>query len=125
MLHCLDYNVTKTQNRRCWLTWAKLKSKCDFINCFWVAKTQLSLWLVTTVAYQRKFHFSTTAGMRLHHHGNFKVQRFQLFEQIKKDDCAPSPAVPHLPLHICISKGNYCKVSCLGEHNTRTLNPLS
>ena len=31
--------------------------------------------------------------MRLNHHGNFKVQRFQLFEQIKKDDCA------HLPLH--------------------------
>jgi len=31
-------------------------------------------------AYQRKFHFSTTAGMRLNHHGNFKVQRFQIFE---------------------------------------------
>jgi len=28
----------------------------------------------------RKIHFSTTAGMRLNHHGNFKVQRFQLFE---------------------------------------------
>jgi len=43
MLHCPDYNVTKTQNRRCWLTRAKPKSKCDFINYFWVAKTQLAL----------------------------------------------------------------------------------
>jgi len=49
-------------------------------------------------AYQRKFHISTTAGMRLNHHGNFKIQRFQLFEQIKKDGCTPSPIVPHLPL---------------------------
>jgi len=22
MLHCPNYNVAKTQNRRCWLTWA-------------------------------------------------------------------------------------------------------
>jgi len=36
--------------------------------------------------------------MRLKHHENFKVQRFQRFEKIKKDDCAPSPTVPHLPL---------------------------
>jgi len=50
------------------------------------------------VACQVKIHFSTTAEMRLNHHGNFKVQRFQLFEQIKKDDCAPSPTVPPLPL---------------------------
>jgi len=49
--------------------------------------------------YQRKFDFSTKAGMRLNHHRNFKVQRFQLFEQIKKDDCASSPTVPHLSLH--------------------------
>jgi len=28
----------------------------------------------------RKIHFSTTAGMRLNHHGNFNIQRFQLFE---------------------------------------------
>jgi len=31
-------------------------------------------------AYQGKTHFSATAGMTLNHHGNFKVQRFQLFE---------------------------------------------
>jgi len=43
MLHRPDCNVTKTQNRRCWLTWAKPKSKCDFINYFWVAKTQLPM----------------------------------------------------------------------------------
>jgi len=36
--------------------------------------------------------------MRLNHHGNFKVQRFQPFEQIKKDDCAPSPTFPYLKL---------------------------
>jgi len=65
--------------RRCGFTWANTKSKCDFINSFWVAKTQLALLLITTAAYQGKFHFSTTAGMRLNHHGNFKVQRFQLF----------------------------------------------
>jgi len=61
---------------------AKPKSKCDFINYFWVAKTQtqLALQLVTTAAYQGKIHFSTMAGMRLNHHGNFKVQHFQLFE---------------------------------------------
>jgi len=35
---------------------------------------------VTTAAYQGKSHFSTTAGMRPNHHGNFEVQRFQLFE---------------------------------------------
>jgi len=35
--------------------------------------------------------------MRLNHHGNFKVQRFQLFEQIKKEDCAPNPTVPPPP----------------------------
>jgi len=34
--------------------------------------------------------------MRLNQHEKFKVQ---LFEQIKKDDSAPSPTVPHLPLH--------------------------
>ena len=38
--------------------------------------------------------------MRLNHHGNFKDQRFPLFELIKKDDYAPSPTVPHLPLII-------------------------
>jgi len=32
------------------------------------------------VAYQGKIGFSTTAGMILNPHGNFKVQRFQLFE---------------------------------------------
>jgi len=42
--------------------------------------------------------------MRLNHHGNFKVQRFQLFEQIKKDDCGPSPTVPHLPLYTLLVK---------------------
>jgi len=26
--------------------------------------------------------------------------------------------------HICISRGNYRKVSCLGEHNTQGLHPL-
>jgi len=26
-------------------------------------------------------------------------------------------------LHICISKGNYRKVSCLGEHNTQGTSP--
>ena len=36
--------------------------------------------------------------MRLNHHGNFKVERFQLFKWIKKDNCAPSLTVPHLPL---------------------------
>jgi len=80
MLHCPDYKVTKTQNRRYWLMWAKPKSKCDFINYFWVAITQLALLLVKTDAYQGKFHFNPTAGMSLNHHGNFKDQRFQLFE---------------------------------------------
>ena len=42
MLHCPDYNVRKTDNRS-WLTWAKPKSKNDFINYFWVAITQLAL----------------------------------------------------------------------------------
>jgi len=55
--------------------------------------------LVTTAAYQGKFHFSTTAGMRRNDHGKFKVQRFKFFEKIKKDDCAPSPTLPHIPLH--------------------------
>jgi len=73
-------NVTKTQNR-CSLTWAKPKSKCDFMNYFWVAKT-----LVTTASYQGMINFRTTAGMRLNHHGNFKVQ---LFEQIKKKQLCP------------------------------------
>jgi len=36
--------------------------------------------------------------MRLNHHGNSKVQRFQLFEEIKKADCVPSPTMPHFPL---------------------------
>jgi len=31
-------------------------------------------------ANQRKIQFGTMAGMRLNHHGNFEVQRFQLFE---------------------------------------------
>jgi len=31
-------------------------------------------------AYQGKINFGTMAGMRLNHHENFKVQRFQLFE---------------------------------------------
>jgi len=35
---------------------------------------------VKTAAYQGKIYFSTTAGMRVNHHGNFKVQRFQLCE---------------------------------------------
>jgi len=38
--------------------------------------------------------------MKLNHHGNFKVQHFQLFEHIKKDDCAPRSTVPHLPLYV-------------------------
>jgi len=38
--------------------------------------------------------------MRLNHHGNFHVQRFQLFEQIKKDDCAPpSPTQQQIAIH--------------------------
>ena len=74
-----DYNVTKTQNRRCWLTWAKPKSKCDFINYFWVAKTQLALFLVTTAAYQGTINFSTTAGMRLNHHGKLWSSTFLTF----------------------------------------------
>jgi len=60
-----------------------------------VGKTQILMWFyklllgsknttcsVTreTDAYQGKINFSTTAGMRLNHHENFKVQRFQLFE---------------------------------------------
>jgi len=69
--------------------------------------------LVTTAAYQGKIHFSTTAGMRLNHHGNFKVQRFQLFEQIKKDDCGPSPTVPHLPLlFLGQENGYFCWSNC-------------
>jgi len=28
-------------------------------------------------AHQGKIHFSTTAGMRLNHYGNFEVQRFE------------------------------------------------
>jgi len=44
--------------------------------------------------------------MRLNHHRNFKVQHFQLFEQIKKNGCAPSRTVPHLPLIIVL---NLCK----------------
>jgi len=35
---------------------------------------------VATAAYQGKIYFSTTAGMRLNHLGNVKVQRFQRFE---------------------------------------------
>jgi len=35
-------------------------------------------------AHQGKIHLGTTAGMRQIHHGNFKVQRFQLFEKSKK-----------------------------------------
>jgi len=50
------------------------------------------------MAYQGKVHFSTTAGMRRNPHGNFKAQRFQLFEQIKNDDCATSRTVTHLSL---------------------------
>jgi len=42
--------------------------------------TTCSVTRKTTTAYQRKFHFSTTTGMRPNHHGNFEVQRFQLFE---------------------------------------------
>jgi len=38
--------------------------------------------------------------MRLIRHSNFKVQRFQLFEQIKKDDCDPRSTAPHLPLSL-------------------------
>jgi len=49
------------------------------------------------------------AGMRLNHHGNFKVQRFQLFEQIKKDGCAPpSPTWNRFPI-----LKNLPKVRCL------------
>jgi len=62
---------------------------------------------VTTIAHQGKIHFCTTAGMRLNHHGKFKVQRFQLFEQIIKDDCTPRSTVLHLPLRWLINK-----VSC-------------
>jgi len=54
----------------------------------------------TTAAYQEKIHVSTSAGMRLNHHGNFKAQRFQLLEQIKTDHCAPSPTVLHFPYSI-------------------------
>jgi len=36
-----DYSLTKTQNKRCWLTLAKPKSKWDFMNYFWVAKHNL------------------------------------------------------------------------------------
>ena len=54
----------------------------------------------TTAAYQEKIHVSTSAGMRLNHHGNFKAQRSQLLEQIKTDHCAPSPTVLHFPYSI-------------------------
>jgi len=61
-------------------------------------RSQKNETLPISAACQGKIHFSTTAGMKLNHHGNFKVQRFQLCKSIKKDDCAPSPTVPHLPL---------------------------
>jgi len=48
--------------------------------------------------------------MRLNDLGNFKVQRFQLFEQIKKDDCALSFSVPHLPLPVLHNANNYAGV---------------
>ena len=54
----------KNSEQKFWITWAKPKSKCDFINYFWVAKTWLALQLITT-AYQGNIHFSTTAVMRL------------------------------------------------------------
>jgi len=61
------------------------------MNYFWVAKT-----LVTTASYQGMINFRTTAGMRLNHHGNFKVQ---LFEQIKKKTTVPlvllCPTLPY------------------------------
>jgi len=69
----------KSQNRSCWLTWAKPTSKCDFINYFWVAKAQLALKLVTTAAYQGKTYFGTAAGMRINHHGDIEAERFRLF----------------------------------------------
>jgi len=50
--------------------------------------------------------------MRPNHHGNFKVQHFQLFEQIKKDNCTPSSTMPHLPLHLFQRNAIEC-VQCL------------
>jgi len=46
--------------------------------------------------------------MKLNHHINLKIQRFQLFEQIQKDDCAPSstvPTFPYIPLLVLM----YCQ----------------
>jgi len=37
---------------------------------------------------------------------SLKVQHFQLFEKIKKYDCAPSPTVPHLPLPVTAAPKN-------------------
>ena len=50
-----------------------------------------------TVGHQSNIHFSTTAGMRLNHHGNFKVQRFQHLNTVNiKGDCARGSTVPQL-----------------------------
>ena len=57
-----------------------------------------------------KCHFSTEAGIRLNHHGNFKVQRFQLFEWIKKDECTPGLSVTHLPLPMLYNAYTYAGV---------------
>jgi len=132
MLHCPGYNVTKTQNRRCWFTWAKPKSKCDFINYFWVAKTQVALWLVTTAVYEGKIHFSTTAGMRLNHHGNFKVQHCKLFEKNKKRLLCPTFPYTERPLS-CYTSNRLlltnleCPISTLrggmGLHYGREITP--
>ena len=64
--------------------------------------------------------------MRLNHHGNFKGQRFQLFEQIKKDVCAPSPTVHHLPLPIgMVKERNTFGLPKFSERNTFELPKFS
>jgi len=60
--------------------------------------------------------------MRLNHQGNFEVQRFQLFEQIKKDDCAPSPTVPHLLLKTIFKLGNVIHAT---QTNLHMFDPFS
>jgi len=38
--------------------------------------------------------------MRLSHHGNLQFNVFNFLNKSKKDDCAPRPTVPHLPLRL-------------------------
>jgi len=99
MLHCPDYKVTKTEKRKCSLTWAEPKYICDFVNYFWVAKAQPAQQLVKKADYHGEHHFIATTGMRQGHRGSFKIKGFQLFESIKKGHCGPMSTVPHLQQH--------------------------